>query len=170
MKYVNFTAPVRTEESTTLQSKHSEITAFKNRHWTIYFSLFLGPVLSSLVSNSHDSNWDKKVTRRTTRGPACTRGSHRDYLNCNWRGALLFSLICAWITDWVNNREAGHLRRNHAHYDVIIIWNGPFGTTDPIDDISSLGQVMAWSSQTTSHYLNQCGPIYVSPYGITRPQ
>ena len=36
-----------------------------------------------------------------------------------WGGALMFSLICAWIHDWVNNREAGDLRRHRAHYDVI---------------------------------------------------
>ena len=35
------------------------------------------------------------------------------------RGALMFSLICAWINSWVNNREAGELRRHRAHYDVI---------------------------------------------------
>ena len=33
----------------------------------------------------------------------------------------MFSLICAWINAWVNNREAGDLRRNHGHYDVIVI-------------------------------------------------
>ena len=38
-----------------------------------------------------------------------------------WRGALIFSLICVWINDWVNNREAGDLRRYRAHYDVIVI-------------------------------------------------
>ena len=38
-----------------------------------------------------------------------------------WRGALMFSLICAWINGWVNNREAGDLRRYHAHYDVIVM-------------------------------------------------
>ena len=36
-----------------------------------------------------------------------------------WRGALMFSLICARIYGWVNNREAGDLRRHRAHYDVI---------------------------------------------------
>ena len=35
-----------------------------------------------------------------------------------WRRALMFSLICFWINGWVNNREAGHLRRYRAHYDV----------------------------------------------------
>ena len=41
-----------------------------------------------------------------------------------WRGVLMFCLICVWINDWVNNREAGDLRRNRAHYDVIIMTRG----------------------------------------------
>ena len=35
--------------------------------------------------------------------------------------ALIFSLICVWINDWVSNREAGDLRRYRAHYDVIVM-------------------------------------------------
>ena len=31
-------------------------------------------------------------------------------------------LICAWINGWVNNREAGDLRRHGAHYDVTVMW------------------------------------------------
>ena len=38
-----------------------------------------------------------------------------------WRGALMFSLICTPINGWVNNGEAGDLRRNRAHYDVIVM-------------------------------------------------
>ena len=34
---------------------------------------------------------------------------------------LMFSLICAWIEGWVNNREAGDLRRHRAHYDVTVM-------------------------------------------------
>ena len=37
------------------------------------------------------------------------------------RGALMFSLICAWINGWANIREAGDLRRHRVHYDVTII-------------------------------------------------
>ena len=33
----------------------------------------------------------------------------------------MFSLIYACINDWVNNREAGDLRRQHGHYDVIVM-------------------------------------------------
>ena len=40
------------------------------------------------------------------------RGIHRSPVNSlhkgQWRGALMFSLICAWINGWVNNGEAGH--------------------------------------------------------------
>ena len=31
-----------------------------------------------------------------------------------WRKALMFSLICAWLNGLVNNREAGDLRRHRA--------------------------------------------------------
>ena len=59
------------------------------------------------------------------------RGIHRSPVNFphkgQWRGALMFSLICVWINGWVNNREAGNLRRYGAHYDVIVMFvsNGP---------------------------------------------
>ena len=53
------------------------------------------------------------------------RGIHRSPVNSphkgQWRGALKFSLICARINGWVNNREAGDLRRHQAHCDVIVM-------------------------------------------------
>ena len=52
------------------------------------------------------------------------RGIHRSPVNSphkgQWLGALTFSLICAWINGWVNNHEAGDLRRHRAHYDVVV--------------------------------------------------
>ena len=38
------------------------------------------------------------------------------------------------------------------------------------NDKSTLVQVMAWCRQATSHYLSQCWPRFMSPYGVTRPQ
>ena len=35
---------------------------------------------------------------------------------------------------------------------------------------STLVQVIAWCHQATIHYLNQCSPRSMSPYGVTRPQ
>ena len=46
------------------------------------------------------------------------RGIHRSTVNPphkgQWRGALVFSLICAWINGSVKNRETGDLRRHRA--------------------------------------------------------
>ena len=53
------------------------------------------------------------------------RGIHRSPVNSphkrQWRGAVIFSLICARINGWVNNLEAGNLRRYRAHCDVIVM-------------------------------------------------
>ena len=65
---------------------------------------------------------------RWTHFPRCrpfVRGIHRSPvnspLNGQWRGALMFSLICVWINGWVNNCEVGDLRRYRAHYDVTLM-------------------------------------------------
>ena len=49
------------------------------------------------------------------------RGIHWSPVNSPHSGALMFSLICPWINGWVNNREAGDLRRYSAHYDVTVM-------------------------------------------------
>ena len=53
------------------------------------------------------------------------RGIHRSPVNSpkkgQWRGPFIFSLICAWMNDWANNREACDLKRNRAHCDVIVM-------------------------------------------------
>ena len=55
------------------------------------------------------------------------QGIHRYPVNSphkgQWRGALIFSLICARIIGWVKNREAADLRRYCAHFDVtVMLW------------------------------------------------
>ena len=53
------------------------------------------------------------------------RGIYRSAVNSphkgQWRGALIFSLICAWTNGWINIRDAGDLRRNGAHHDVTVM-------------------------------------------------
>ena len=53
-------------------------------------------------------------------------GIHQSPVNSphkgQWCGALMFSLICVWMNDWVNNREAGDLRHHRAHYDVTVMY------------------------------------------------
>ena len=74
--------------------------------------------------------WIGKMTSSNDKYFPCywwpfVRGIHRSPVNSThkgqWRGALMLSLICAWISRWVNNREAGDLSRQHAHYDVIVM-------------------------------------------------
>ena len=54
-------------------------------------------------------------------------GIHRPSVNSphngQWRGALMFSLICAWTNCWVQDRDAGDLRGHRAHHDVVVMWN-----------------------------------------------
>ena len=53
------------------------------------------------------------------------RRIHRSPVNSlhkgQWRRTLMFSLICVWINDWINNGEAGDLRRYGIHYDVTVM-------------------------------------------------
>ena len=78
--------------------------------------------LSSIFFNLHD---DVIKWKHFPRNWPFVRGIHRSPVNSphkgQWRGALMFSLICVWIKDWVNNREAGDLRRHRGHYDVNVM-------------------------------------------------
>ena len=68
------------------------------------------------------------------------RGIHRSLVNSphkgQWRGALMFSLICARINAWVNNGEAGDLRRHRAHYDVTVMSMWCHHITLPFDNVA----------------------------------
>ena len=49
-----------------------------------------------------------------------------------WRGALKFSMICAWRNGWVNNRYIGYLKRRRAHYDITVMVLEPRSSYDPM--------------------------------------
>ena len=82
---------------------------------------------------------------------------------------------------WLNSLAPGRFEWNFRHIifklmlvidgwgiscEIALIWM----SLDFTDDQSTLGQVMAWCCQATSHYLSQCWPRSLSPYGVTRPQ
>ena len=76
-------------------------------------------IVTLTTSSTHD---DVIKWKHFPRNWPFVRGIHRSLVNSShkgqWRGALMFSLICVWINGWVNNREAGDLRRYRAHHDV----------------------------------------------------
>ena len=54
-------------------------------------------------------------------------------------------LICAWTNSWVNNRDAGYLRRNRVYYDAIVIGEGSTG--DVVSRYYTLEEMMKWLSR-----------------------
>ena len=50
--------------------------------------------------------------------------------------------------------------------ELALIWM----SLDFTADQSTLVHVMAWCRQAASHYVGQCWPRSLSPYGVTRPQ
>ena len=51
--------------------------------------------------------------------------------------AELWCFLWAWINGWVNNREAGDLRRHRAHYDVTVLFAETPSTTGGYPAIGS---------------------------------
>ena len=70
-------------------------------------------------------SWWRHQNGNITALLALCAGIHRSPVNSahksQWRGALMFSLNWVWKNSWINNRAAGDLRGDRAHYDVIVI-------------------------------------------------
>ena len=107
-------------------------------HHFIYIHIYFG------VSAIHDVNTHKHFTitlsiyddvikwKHFPRYWPFVRGIHWSPVdsphNDQWRGALMFSLICAWAYGGANYRDVGDLKCHRAHYDVFVIfandWTG----------------------------------------------
>ena len=75
-------------------------------------------------SNTYMMTSSNGNTFRVT-GPLCGEFTGHRWIprtKSQWCGTLMFSLIYAWINGWVNNREAGDLRRHGALYDVNVMY------------------------------------------------
>ena len=66
---------------------------------------------------SMDSGWRHQMETFSRYGRWPVNSPHKGH----WRGALMFSLICAWTNGWLNDRNPGDLRRHRAHYDVTVM-------------------------------------------------
>ena len=97
-----------------------------------------------------------------------------------WRRALMFSLICAWIHGWVNNRGAGDLRRHRAHWrhcniwlkwaDIVVVIYSVMDAFNPILyslwDIRILNDVIP-TFMTQSVFPSKCTNVPLSsPWGV----
>ena len=106
----------------TLKCNVWRITPREAMPWRNCILLLVTKKYSDTSSHEHD---DVIKWKHFPRYWPFVRGIHRSPVNSphkgQWRGALMFTLICARINGWVNNREAGDLRRYRAHYDVIVM-------------------------------------------------
>ena len=106
------------------------LTWFKEQWINQYMDKCISDEMNSFGYNGSHSSWSKKSWWRhqmetfsallahcAGNSPGPVNSPHKS----QWRGALMFSFIYAWINDWVNNREAGDLRRQRGHYDVIVM-------------------------------------------------
>ena len=89
------------------------------------------------------------------------RGIHRSPVNSyrkgQWRGALMFSLICSCTNGWINTRDAVDLRRHRAHYYVTVMFNPSCDICLPgllyLPLISSINKCIAIISETSHEKL-----------------
>ena len=74
---------------------------------------------------AHD---DAIKSKRFPRYCPFVRGIHRSPVDSphkgQWRGALMFSLICTWTNSWANNGDAGDFRRHRVHYNNTVTKQG----------------------------------------------
>ena len=86
------------------------------------YILTLAPARLEVLSHRHD---DVIKWKHFSRYWPFVRGIRWSPVNSprkgQWRGAMMFSLICAWANGWVNNRGAGDLRRHRIRYDVTVM-------------------------------------------------
>ena len=110
--------------STKIASNMQKITycvvIYKKNHFPSYFKWM------SITGYSQPGHHDDIIKwKHFPRYWPFMQGIHRSPVNSphkgQWRGALMFSLICNWINNWVNNRQAGDLRCYRANYDVIVM-------------------------------------------------
>ena len=75
------------------------------------------PIFSDAMMTSSNGNIFRFTGHLCLESPVTGEFPHKG----QWREALMFSLICAWKNGWINNREAGDLRRHRIHYDVTVM-------------------------------------------------
>ena len=71
-----------------------------------------------------------------------------------WRGALVFSLVCAWINSGVNNRADGDVGCHRTHYDVTVLWWRTGVSAPDVQNMEAQLPPNLWYKTTKSQLLN----------------
>ena len=151
--------------------------------WSLGINKCFHPTLEHVLTHPRWDHGDVIKWKHFPRYWPFVRGIHRSPANSphmgQWRGALIFSLICVWITGWVNNREAGDLRRYRSHYDVSVmsIWGGsivviisfpaPHGAAPTQSTMLIMEPIFFPEVPSADKYLSIASMVRL--YGTTRP-
>ena len=99
-----------------------------DKKWRMWKSTHIGPTMEEttagrvLASRRPSALVDQGLAMTMVTSPVTPVNSpHKG----QWRGALIFSLICPRTNSWANDGGAGDLRRHRAHYDVIVMTMNP---------------------------------------------
>ena len=116
--------PIHARFSVRYESVHNQL-----RHWCRIYRRFVP--------------WWRHEIETFPRYWPFVRGIHRSSVNSphkgQWRRALMFPFICAWINGWGNNREACDLRRYRNHCDVMVM-----RLANKADFISEINFIAIW--------------------------
>ena len=107
------------------------------------------PALNSLATGKFE--WNFKQLSGTVYRPALNSLAPGKF-EWNFKHVIFKQILL--LDGWGNSCETA------------LIWM----SLDITDDQSTLVQVMAWCRQATSHYLSQCWPRSLSPYGVNGRQ
>ena len=120
MWLVTFHRELSTVQNTPNIYRHSTARPWARDYMGCFFSLNYNLCSSSVTTHDDVIEW-----KHFPRYWPSVQGIHGFPVNSphkgQWRGALMFSLICTRVHGWVNNGEAGDLRRHRAHYDVTVM-------------------------------------------------
>ena len=107
------------------QEKLVQFSTFEKNKNIYLCSIWWWPMASSRAHRQIFWHDDVIRWKHFPRYWSFVRGINRFSVNSphkgQWRGALVFSLICDWINGWVNNREAGDLIRHRFYIDVTVM-------------------------------------------------
>ena len=138
-----------------------QCTWYDNNSLTLYT-----PILRSYLHLIHD---DTSKWKHFPRYLPFVREIHWSPVDSphksQWRGALMFSLICVWTNGWVHSQEAGDLRRHRAHFDVTVM-SCPYVTTCKCDAVIIFSASGGVNFKCVSHILKQIFLFLIHQYKL----
>ena len=93
------------------------LSVLNNSCWSVGFGQFMLVVIGNTWWRHQMETFSALLAICAGNSPVPVNSPHKG----QWRGALMFSLICVWINGLVNNHEAGDLRRYCVHCDVTVM-------------------------------------------------